>query len=163
MALLVQASSAMHTAPSNTNASRRLRLLVGEKNPTLRSFLASVFTAESYDVVGVATGIDLLDAVAVSLHPEFGSGAFALVISETSLLREAELQSLNRLADWTGLPPFIFIASPGDKAVRAKLETFETVAVLEQPLDIADLRDRVNTFLRHPPEADRSLQPATHS
>ena len=80
MALLVQASSAMHTAPSNTNASRRLRLLVGEKNPALRSFLASVFTAESYDVVGVATGIDLLDAVAVSLHPEFGSGAFALVI-----------------------------------------------------------------------------------
>ena len=92
----------MRTSPANTNASRKLRLLVGEKKPALRAFLASVFTAESYDVVSVATGIDLLDAVAVSLHPEFGSGAFALVISETSLLREAELQSFNRLADWTG-------------------------------------------------------------
>ena len=153
----------MRTSPANTNASRKLRLLVGEKKPALRAFLASVFTAESYDVVSVATGIDLLDAVAVSLHPEFGSGAFALVISETSLLREAELQSFNRLADWTGLPPFIFIASHGDKALREKLEPFETVAVLEQPLDIANLRDRVNSFLQRPLRDDRSLQSATRS
>jgi DNA-binding response OmpR family regulator len=163
MAPSVQEGSAMRTAPSNTNASRKLRLLVGEKNPALRGFLASVFTAESYDVVSVATGIDLRDAIAVSLHPEFGSGAFALVISDTSLLRETELQPFNRLADWTGLPPFIFIASFGDKASRAKLETFETVAVLEQPLDIASLRDRVNNFLRHPPRDDRSLQSAANS
>jgi DNA-binding response OmpR family regulator len=161
MAPSVQASSAMQTAPSNTNASRKLRLLVGEKNPALRGFLASVFTAESYDVVSVATGIDLLDTIAVSLHPEFGSGAFALVISDTSLLREAVLQSFNRLADWTGLPPFIFIASFGDRALRTKLEPFETVAVLEQPLDIADLRDRVNSFLHHRDE--RSLQLVSHS
>jgi CheY-like chemotaxis protein len=152
----------MRTAPSNTNGSRKQRLLVGEKNPALRSFLASVFTAEGYDVVAVATGIDLLDAATVSLHPEFGSGAFALVISQTSLLCETELQAFNRLADWARLPPFIFIASFGDKAVHAKLEPFETVAVLEQPLDMANLRDRVNSFLCHPPRNDRSLQPAAH-
>jgi len=150
----------MRTASSNTNGSHKLRLLVGEKNPTVRSFLLSVFTAEGYDVVGVAIGIDLLDAVAVSLHPEFGSGAFALVICNTSLLHEVELQAFNRLADWTKLPPFIFIASFGDKALHAQLEPFETVAVLEQPPDIADLRGRVNSFLRHSPRYDPSLQSA---
>jgi DNA-binding response OmpR family regulator len=153
----------MQTAPSNMNASRKQRLLVGEKNAPLRSFLASVLTAEGYDVVGVSTGIDLVDAVSVSLHPEFGSGVFALVIAETSLLHEAELQSFNRLADWTRLPPFIFIASFGDKAVRAKLEPFEMVAVFEQPLDVVNLRSRVNSFLRRPPQDGRSLQTATRS
>ena len=34
--------------------------------------MLSVFTTEGYDVVGVANGIDLLDALAVSQHPEFG-------------------------------------------------------------------------------------------
>jgi DNA-binding response OmpR family regulator len=163
MAPSVQASSAMQTPPSNTNAPRRQRLLVGQKNPTLRDFVASVLSVEGHEVVGVSTGIDLVDAVSVSLHPEFGSGAFALVIAETSLLHEAELQAFNRLADWARLPPFIFIASFGDKAVRAKVEPFETVAVFEQPLDIVNLRHRVNTFLRRPPRDDRSLQTATHS
>jgi CheY-like chemotaxis protein len=153
----------MLTAPSNTNASHKQRLLVGEKNPTLRSFLLSVFTAEGYDVVEAATGVDLLDAVTVSLHPEFGSGAFALVISETTLLCEAELQAFDRLGDWTSLPPFMFIAtSLGDMALDARLEPFETIAVLEQPVDIASLRDRVNSFLHHPPRNHRSLQSASH-
>ena len=163
MAPSVQTSSAMQTAPSNTNAFRRQRLLVGQKKPTLRAFLASVLTAEVYDVVGVATGIDLLDAVTVSLHPEFGSGSFALVIVETSLLHEAELKAFNRLADWTKLPPFIFIASFGDKAVRAQLEPFETVALFEQPFDIVNLRNSVNGFLRRPPRVDRNPQVMTHS
>lgn len=153
----------MQTAPSNTNAFRRQRLLVGQKKPTLRAFLASVLTAEGYDVVGVATGIDLLDAVTVSLHPEFGSGSFALVIVETSLLHEAELKAFNRLADWTKLPPFIFIGSLGGKTVRAKPEPFETVAVFEQPLDIVNLRHRVNSFLRRPHRDDRGQQTGTHS
>jgi DNA-binding response OmpR family regulator len=153
----------MQTAPSNTNAPRRQRLLVGERNPALRGMLTSVFAAESYDVVAVATGIDLLDAVSVSLHPEFGSGDFALVIAETSLLQEGELQSFARLADWARLPPVIFITSFGDKAVRTKLELFETVAVLEQPLDVANLRHRVNSFLQPPRREEPSVDLATHS
>jgi hypothetical protein len=50
----------------------------------------------------------------------------------------------------------------GDKAVATKLEPFETVAVLEQTLDIANLRHRVNSFLRPPHQDDRSMRSATN-
>ena len=101
----------MQVTPSNSNGLRKPRLLVGEKNHVLRGFLKSVFSAEGYDVIEAASGADLLDALTISLHPEFGSGAFALVISDTSFLREVELESFNKLGDWAPLPPFIFIAS----------------------------------------------------
>jgi CheY-like chemotaxis protein len=152
----------MLTAPSNTNASRKPRLLVGDKSPTLRSLLTSVLTAEGYDVAEAATGVDLLDAVTVSLHPEFGCGEFALVISETTLLCEAELQAFNRLADWTRLPPFMFLAtSTGGRTLPAQPHPFEAVAVIERPVDLAKLRDRVNGFLRRQLQAASSLQVAT--
>ncbi len=152
----------MQVAPSNSNGLRKPRLLVGEKNHVLRGFLKSVFSAEGYEVIEAASGADLLDALTISLHPEFGSGAFALVLSDTSFLREVELESWSRLGEWAPLPPFIFIAGLGDK-VPAKLEPFETVAVFGQPLDIANLRDRVNSFLRHGQEETPSLRsPAYH-
>ena len=67
------------TAPSKPNGlHKQHRLLVGENNASLRDFLVAVFRAEGYGVLAVGTGIDLLDAVAVSLHPEFGSGEFDL-------------------------------------------------------------------------------------
>lgn len=152
----------MLTAPSNTNASRKQRLLVGERSPTLRGLLTSVLTAEGYDVAEAASGVDLLDAVTVSLHPEFGSGEFALVISEPALLCEAELQAFNRLADWTSLPPFMFLATGlGDRTLPAQPHPFEAVAVIERPVDLAKLRDRVNGFLRRQLQAARRVQVAS--
>jgi CheY-like chemotaxis protein len=59
----------IQTAPSNTNDCRKHRLLVAENNPALRDFLLAILRAEGYVVVGVATWIDLMDTLAVSLHP----------------------------------------------------------------------------------------------
>ena len=124
--------------------------MVGENNQSLRDFLLSVFTAEGYEVVGVANGIDLLDAVAVSLHPEFGSGEFDLVISESRMLGAPELQAFSKLGDWAKVPPFVFIASFGEKELHVKARPFGAVAVLEKPIEMANLRDLVNGFLHHP-------------
>jgi CheY-like chemotaxis protein len=68
---MARAMEELQAAQSRANGTRKQRLLVSENNPALRDFLLSVFTAEGYEVVGVANGSDLLDAVAVSLHPEF--------------------------------------------------------------------------------------------
>jgi CheY-like chemotaxis protein len=153
LAPLVQAGKAMQelqSAQSIANGSRRQRLLVGEKSPTIRDFLLSVFTAEGYEVVGVANGSDLLDAVAVSLHPEFGSGEFDLVISESCVLGATELQAFGNRRNRVKVPPFVFIASSGDKELHAKAQAFDAVAVLEKPIEMANLRDLVNSFLHHP-------------
>ena len=124
--------------------------MVGENNPSLRDFLLSVFTAEGYEVVGVANGSDLLDVVAVSLHPEFGSGKFDLVISESRMLGATELHAFSRLGDWAKVPPFVFIASFGDKELHVKAKPFDAVAILEKPVEMANLRDLVNSFLHRP-------------
>ena len=125
----VRAMEELQTAQSKANGSRKQRLLVGEKNPAIRDFLLSVFTTEGYDVVGVANGIDLLDALAVSQHPEFGSGEFDLVISESRILGAPELQAFNRLGSAGRVPPFVFIASFGDNGSPVKAKPFEAVAV----------------------------------
>jgi CheY-like chemotaxis protein len=145
-----KAMQELQSAQSIANGSRRQRLLVGEKSPTIRDFLLSVFTAEGYEVVGVANGSDLLDAVAVSLHPEFGSGEFDLVISESRVLGPTELQAFSKRGNWAKVPPFVFIASFGDKELPAKARAFDAVAVLEKPIEMANLRNLVNSFLHHP-------------
>jgi DNA-binding response OmpR family regulator len=126
--------------------------LVGEHNRALREVLHAVFRAEGYDVMTAANGIDLLDAVAVSLHPEFGSGEFDLVIAEARVLGAPALQSFRKLRGRAKVPPFVFITDFGKEELRAKARPFDAVAVLEKPLDLDNLRDLVNSFLRHPTE-----------
>ncbi len=159
----VRAMEELQAAQSNANGARKQRLLVVENNPSLRDFLLSVFTAEGYEVVGVANGIDLLDAVAVSLHPEFGSGEFDLVISESRMVGETELQALSKLGNWATVPPFVFIASFGEKELHVKTRPFDAVAVLEKPIEMANLRDLVNRFLRHPTKEHSGVPADTHA
>jgi DNA-binding response OmpR family regulator len=145
------------TGRGKQSGSRRHRLLVGENNPILRDYLFTIFKADGYEVVLVGSGNDLLDTVSVSLHPEFGSGEFDLVISEAHMLGTAELQSLTRLGSWARVPPFVFLASFGDKELHIKAKQFDAVAVLDKPLDFDNLRDLVNSFLRHPTAGHRDV------
>ena len=140
----------LQAAPSNASVSRKQRLLVGENNLALRDFWRSVFTAEGYEVIGVANGTDLLDAVAVSLHPECGSGEFDLVISEAHIVGTSELQAFSKLGGLARVPPFVLLAAFGEEELHVNARPFDTVAVLEKPLDMANLRDLVNSFLHHP-------------
>jgi hypothetical protein len=50
--------------------------------------------SDGHEVVAMASGLDLLDTMAVSLHPEFGSGHFDLVISEARMLDAEEAKVL---------------------------------------------------------------------
>ena len=158
----VRAMQELQAAQSQANGARKQRLLVGENNPSLRDFLLSVFTAEGYEVIGVANGIDLLDAVAVSLHPELGSGEFDLVISESRILGAPELHAFGKLGNWARVPPFFFIASFGEKELHVKARPFDAVAVLEKPIDMANLRDLVNSFLHHPTGERSCVAADTH-
>ena len=75
------------TTPSKPNGVRKHRLLIGEANPALREYLLAVLRSDGHEVVAMASGLDLLDTLAVSIHPEFGSGHFDLVISEAHAWR----------------------------------------------------------------------------
>jgi hypothetical protein len=72
------------------------------------------------------------------------------VISQSRTLGAPELQAFSKVGNWAKVPPFVFLASFGDKELHVKAKQFDAVAVLDQPLDIASLRDLVNSFLHHP-------------
>lgn len=137
------------TTPSKSKGVRKHRLLIGEANPALRGYLLAVLGADGHEVVAMTNGVDLLDTLAVSLHPEFGSGRFDLVISEARILGAEEARVFSKLVDRAKLPPFVFTTVFGDKELQVKAKQFGALAVLDKPLDIDDLREIVNSSLHH--------------
>jgi DNA-binding NtrC family response regulator len=137
------------TTPSNASVPRKHRLLIGEANPALRDYLLAVLGADGHEVVAMASGTDLMDTLAVSLHPEFGSGRFDLVISDARMLGAEEARVVRKFEDHAEVPPFVFTTVFRDKDLQAKAKSFGALAVLEKPLDIDDLRKIVNSSLHH--------------
>jgi CheY-like chemotaxis protein len=127
---------------------RNHRLLIGETNPAVRDYMLAVLRADGHEVVAMASGIDLLDTLAVSLHPEFGSGRFDLVIAEARMLGTEEARMLANFGDRTNVPPFVFTTVSRDQELQAKANRFGALAVLEKPIDIDDLRETVDRSLR---------------
>jgi DNA-binding NtrC family response regulator len=135
------------TAPSTANGVCKHRLLIGEVNPALRDYLLAVLRADGHEVVAMARGIDLLDTLAVSLHPEFGSGHFDLVIAEARMLGADEARLFSKFAHHAKVPPFVFTTVFRDKELQAKANHFGALAVLDKPITIDDLREIVNSAL----------------
>jgi CheY-like chemotaxis protein len=145
------------TAPVKAKGARQPRLLIGEANPALRDYLVDILTADGHEVVAMASGIDLLDTLAVSLHPEFGSGYFDLVIAETRMLGADEARVFSGFRNRTKIPSFVFTTIHGDKELQAKARQFGAVAVLDKPLDVDELRQIVNRCLHYLTEDFSSL------
>jgi len=141
--------NAFRTTPSKANCDRKHRLLIGEANPALREYLLAVLGADGHEVVVMASGVDLMDTLAVSLHPELGSGHFDLVISEARMLGAEQARMLRTFGDRAEVPPFVLTTVYRDKGLQVKAKQFGALAVLEKPLDIDELRQIVNTFLHH--------------
>jgi len=135
------------TTPSKANCVRKRRLLIGEANPALRDYLSAVLGADGHEVVAMASGVDLIDTLAVSLHPEFGSGSFDLVISEARMLGAEQARILRTFGDRAEVPPFVLTTVFRDKELRVKAKQVGALAVLDKPLDIDELRQIVNTSL----------------
>jgi len=114
--------------------------------------LLAVLRADGHQVIASASGNDLLKTLAVSLHPEFGSEGFDLVISDGRLLGAIELPTFRRLQRWARIPPLVFITAFENDALDVKARQFGAVAVVDVPRDIDKLREMVNGLLRHPTE-----------
>ena len=142
------------TTPSWANGIRKHRILIGEPNPAVRDYLLAVLGADGHEVVAMASGVDLMDTLAVSLHPEFGSGYFDLVISEVRMLGAEEATVFSQFGARTMIPPFVFTTGFRDRDLQVKAKRFGALAVLDKPIDIDELRQIVNTYL-HPLTEDR--------
>lgn len=135
------------TRPMPTLPTRR-RFLVGEKNPDLRNLLVAILRAEDHDVVAAGSSADLLDALAVSLHPQCGSGEFDLVLADDRLLGTADLQAFAAVGSRARLPPLVLTAAFAGLETDAKARQFGALAILEKPVDVDQLRDIIDRYAR---------------
>jgi DNA-binding response OmpR family regulator len=122
---------------------RKQRLLVAEDNAALREYLVAVLRAEGYDVTEATSADDLVDALAVSLRPDIGSGEFDLVIAEDRLVLRGETVLGNGHWAKANIPPFVLIGAVPERVPLPSSPRNNAVASFGKPLDIESLRSAV--------------------
>jgi len=134
-----QPSSGQRLAPCS-------RLLVAEDDRDLRDLLVAGLRADGYDIVEVATGLELLDALMKSALATNGH-AFDLVISDVRMPGLSGVDALAKLGHGTRAAPVLFITAFGDDEVHEQARQAGAIDVLDKPIDIDDLRAFVAAFL----------------
>jgi two-component system, NtrC family, response regulator AtoC len=132
---------------SNTSPTRKYRLLIAEDDRALRTLIVAVFEASGYHVVAVENGLDLLDTLEVSLVPELGAEKFDLVIADVRMPEMSGLGVFEHLRSRPGVPPVVFITAFADEEAQVAAAQVGALAVLEKPVDLAELETLVRGFL----------------
>jgi two-component system, response regulator, stage 0 sporulation protein F len=127
----------------------RSHLLVAEDDAAFRCLLVSALRADEHEVVEVSNGVDLIDALGVSLQPGLDTGYFDLVLSDVRMPGWTGVDALASLGHGPALPPVVFITAFGDEELHCRALRAGAVAVFDKPIDIDDLRLFVREFLRH--------------
>ena len=124
----------------------RRRLLVAEDDQALREMIISLLKVDGYEVIGVADGFDLLEAVETSLRPDLGAQQLDLVISDVRMPGMTGLRAFGQLGYGPTIPPVIFITAFGSDDVHREAIQLGAVAVLDKPVDLDELRGLVKSF-----------------
>lgn len=122
------------------------RVLVAEDDDEMRRFLVAALRNNGYEVVAVANGWELLDALAAQLRERVSP--IKLIISDLRMPDVTGFKVLDclRRAEWR--TPFILITAFGGCEVTEEARQRGAVAVFDKPFDIDDLRTAVGHFIR---------------
>jgi DNA-binding response OmpR family regulator len=138
--------------------STRHRLLIGERDEVLRGIVVDALLTEGYEVSAATTGSELVDKLAVSLHPEYGSVSVDLVVADARLLGPQEFRRLGHLADWARIPPFVLLVDAATELPGWTADLGIAVAI-DKPVDLDHLR-RIARSLAASELADWASLPA---
>lgn len=122
------------------------RLLVAEDDKEFRGLLTTALRSDGYEIVEVATGFELLDALMKSPLATNGH-AFDLVISDVRMPGMSGVDALAKLGHGANAAPVVFITAFGDDEVHEQAKRAGAIDVLDKPIDIDDLRTFVAEFL----------------
>ena len=137
----------LQTTHSDGNRTRRHRLLVAEDDRAFRETMVALLQSDGHEVVAVANGFELLDALEVSLDLNLGSDKFDLVISDVRMPGMTGLRVFTKVGYGPTIPPVVFITAFGDEELHEQAHHAGALAVLDKPFDIDELRAFVNNFL----------------
>ena len=128
----------VHPRPSST-------LLLGERDPEMRALLAYVLRREGHQVVGVADGSALLEALAARLLASSGqadrTADFDCIVSAQDLPGVPGLAVLAGLRARGRRTPFVLMTS--DPAIQAHARRLGAV-ILDGPLHLRSIRGAIH-------------------
>jgi CheY-like chemotaxis protein len=137
--------------PSSTHGrhARRTRVLIAEDDWAMRELLLWAFDADGYEVHSVASGPALLETLASSLLSDMGVEPFDLVVSDIRMPGWSGLPALEELCRSPVMPPVVVITAFGSEEAHEHAKRAGAVAVLDKPLDIADLTALGDRLIAH--------------
>ena len=116
------------------------RILLAEDDSSFRYLLAALLRRDGYQVVSVATGVDLMDLLFDSLSKDSPVPGFDLVLSDIRMPGWPGLDALSSLRYVPGMPPLILFTAFGDPETRWRAREIGALALLDKPFDLDEMR-----------------------
>jgi two-component system, response regulator, stage 0 sporulation protein F len=123
---------------------RRLRILLAEDEPQMRTLVADALRRDGHFVLEAPDGAALLEHLQHALQNDFPEAADSLIISDVRMPRRGGLGLIQELLELQWCPPCILITGFGDEQLHAEARRLGAVAVFDKPFDVDDLRATVN-------------------
>jgi two-component system response regulator (stage 0 sporulation protein F) len=124
------------------------RILLAEDDSSFRYLLAALLRRDGYQVVSVATGVDLMDVLFDSLSKDSPVLGFDLVLSDIRMPGWPGLDALYSLKHVPDMPPLILFTAFGDFETRRRAREIGALALLDKPFDLDELRRWVAKALK---------------
>ena len=125
--------------PQVSPTSVQRRVLLAEDDASLRQLLASVMRADGYEVIEVADGVQLLDAVERTLAKRDRPDGF-LIVADIHMPGLTGLDVLAVLRCAYASTPVVLITAFPDQEARAEARDLGAVAMLAKPFSVDELR-----------------------
>ncbi len=115
----------------------RIRVLVADDEPQLRTLLTRLLTREGYDVTAVASGAELVSAVREADEP------FDLIVSDVMMPQLSGLDALRVLADELGDTPVLLMTAMRDERLLREATEAGALGVIAKPFELDVVRTAV--------------------
>lgn len=125
------------------------RVLVADDDPATRELFSWSFRRDGFDVVEVADGVELFEAIEAAVHVGgVGEPPLSLVVSDVRMpgLTGLDVLWILRAGRWQ--VPVILTTAFNDPQVRAEARTLGAWAILDKPFPLDDLRLLAGKALR---------------
>ena len=137
----------MDSAARSGVAPRPLRVLLVEDDVHQRSLFALMLRTEGWSVVEATSGVELLEWIGVVT-----SSTQRLIDVVVSDIMMPDLTSIEILSGWRygrWSVPFVVVTAHDDPALWAEAYALGATAVLQKPVQAAELRDAVDRAVVH--------------
>ena len=123
-----------------------LRVLVADDNDAMLRLLVRALGERGVEVLQAADGAELMHWVDAAALRDAAAPLFDLVISDQRMPGASGLQALRRLRAHGLATPLILMTAFGDERLHREALAAGATAVLDKPLDLAQLRAVVHAL-----------------